>query len=63
MFQPQEKVVPVSDLRSFKPISWRCADTPETRKQVVAHNSVLASLKSGRKTVYSDDCPEGKPTS
>lgn len=63
MFQPQEKVVPVSDTRSFKPISWRCEDTPQTRKQIVAHNSVLDSLKRNKRVIYSDDCPEGKPTS
>ena len=69
------QTVAVSDVRSFKPIGWSCQDTVTTRKEVVAHNSVLASLKSGKKVVYSDDCPkeekakpsgkgpEGKPVS
>lgn len=57
-----EKPVPVHDLRPWKPIKWKCADTEETRKQVIAHNSVYASLKSGKKVVYADDCPQGKPS-
>lgn len=52
----QVAVTPDSGLRSFKPIRWSCADTPETRKQVVAHNSVYASLKAGKKVIYADDC-------
>jgi hypothetical protein len=55
--------VPVSDLRPFKPISSSCVDTAETRKEIRAHNSVLESLKTGRKVVYSDPCPTEKPTS
>lgn len=57
---PKEKV-PVTNLRPFKPIEWSCQDTKETRAQVIAHNSVLATLKTGKKTLYSDDCPEQKP--
>ena len=55
--------VPVSDLRSFRPITLSCADTAATRKQIVAHNSVLDTLKRGKKVVYADDCPQAKPTS
>lgn len=55
--------VPVTDLRPFKPISSSCADTPETRKEIRAHNSVLDSLKTGKRVVYSDPCPEKAPTS
>jgi len=55
--------VPVTDLRPFKPISSSCVDTVETRKEIRAHNSVLASLKTGKRVVYSDPCPENKPTS
>jgi hypothetical protein len=54
--------VPVTDLRPFKPISSSCVDTAETRREIRAHNSVLASLKSGKRVVYSDPCTE-KPTS
>ena len=55
--------VPVTDLRPFKPISSSCQDTEQTRKEIRAHNSVLDSLKKGRKVVYSDPCPTEKPTS
>jgi hypothetical protein len=55
--------VPVTDLRPFRPISSSCVDTAETRKEIRAHNSVLASLKSGKRVVYSDPCPTEKPTS
>jgi hypothetical protein len=55
--------VPVTDLRPFRPISSSCVDTAETRREVRAHNSVLESLKTGRKVVYSDPCPTEKPTS
>ena len=55
--------VPVTDLRPFRPISSSCADTEQTRKEVRAHNSVLDSLKTGRKVIYSDPCPEKAPTS
>ena len=54
--------VPIVDLRPWKPISSSCGDTAETRKEIRAHNSVLASLKSGKRVVYSDPCTE-KPTS
>ena len=57
----EAKQIPVVDLRPWKPISTSCADTPETRTQVVAHNSVLDSLKSGRKVVYADPCPKAAP--
>jgi hypothetical protein len=55
--------VPVTDLRPFHPISSSCVDTAETRREIRAHNSVLASLKSGKRVVYSDPCPTEKPTS
>ncbi len=58
---PQSEKPPVTNLKPFKAIGWDCKDTPETRKQVIAHNSVLATLKSGKKTVYADDCVEQKP--
>lgn len=48
---------PDTSLRSFKPIHWACEDTVQTRKEVIAHNSVYASLKRGKKIVYADDCP------
>jgi hypothetical protein len=58
------QTVAVSDVRSFKPLTWSCKDTAQTRAGVVAHNSVLESLKSGKRIVYKDDCPqEAKPTS
>jgi hypothetical protein len=53
--------VPVTDLRPFKPISSSCVDTAETRREIRAHNSVLESLKTGKRVVYSDSCE--KPTS
>ena len=59
----QNTPVPVSDVRAFKPITMSCRDTVATRAQIVAHNSVLDSLKSGKRVVYSDDCPKEKPTS
>jgi hypothetical protein len=55
--------VPVTDLRPFRPISSSCVDTAETRKEIRAHNSVLDSLKTGRKVVYEDPCKDVKPTS
>jgi hypothetical protein len=55
--------VPIVDLRPWKPISSSCVDTAETRREIRAHNSVLASLKSGKRVVYSDPCPTEKPTS
>ena len=56
--------VPVTDIRPWKPISSSCNDTQETRKEIRAHNSVYASLKTGKRVVYSDPCPaETKPTS
>lgn len=58
--ETQPKEIPTTNLKPFKPIGWSCQDTKETRQQVIAHNSVLATLKSGKKTVYSDDCPEPK---
>jgi hypothetical protein len=55
--------VPIVDLRPWKPISSVCADTPETRREIRAHNSVLDTLKTGRKVVYEDHCKDVKPTS
>ena len=55
-------VVPVTDARPFRIIKASCRDTPETRKQVDQHNSVLDTLRSGKRVVYKDDCPEGKPS-
>ncbi len=56
--------VPVTNLGPFRPISSSCADTAQTRKEIRQHNSVLDSLKTGKKVVYADKCPaEGKPTS
>lgn len=52
---------PVTNLKPFQPIRWECKDTPETRKQILAHNSVLQTLKTGKRTVYSDDCEQPKP--
>jgi hypothetical protein len=55
-------VTPKSSLKAFVPIYWSCKDTKETRRQVIAHNSVFDTLRKGRKVVYADDCVE-KPTS
>lgn len=54
---------PVTDLRPFKNITVTCKDAARTRKQVVAHNSVLDSLKRGKKIIYRDGCPVEAPTS
>lgn len=62
----EEALVPVTNLGPFKTISYSCKDTGLTREQIRAHNGVYMSLKSGKKTVYADDCPaesQGKPTS
>jgi hypothetical protein len=54
----------ISDVRWAKNITLSCKDTPATRVQIIAHNSVLDTLKSGRRVVYKDDCPPvEKPTS
>ena len=50
--------VPVTNLGPFKPISSSCADTAQTRKEIRQHNSVYDSLKTGKKVVYEDKCPE-----
>jgi hypothetical protein len=62
--------VPVTDLRPITPITLSCKDTPETREQINKLNSVVDSLKTGRRRVYGDDCPpapkdsqQQKPTS
>ena len=56
--------VPVSDLRAFKPIRWSCETaTGDTRAQILKHNSVYATLSSGRRTTYADKCTKGAPTS
>ena len=49
-------VVTDTGIKSFKPINWSCLDTPETRKQVIEHNSVHATLSTGKPTIYKDDC-------
>lgn len=59
----QNTSVLTSDVRAFKPITTSCKDTAATRTQVNAHNSVLDTLKSGKRVVYRDDCPVEKPTS
>lgn len=54
-----EKPVPVTDLRPWKPIAWRCEEASgPTRTQIIQHNSVYASLKAKRKVAYQDDCPK-----
>ena len=55
-------VAPDTSLRSFKPITLSCEDTPDTRAQIIAHNSVYDTLKHGKRTVYKDGCqkPEAK---
>lgn len=56
----------VNDYTALKPVKWKCEEVKgQTRKNIIESNSVLASLKSGRPTVYSDDCPTEKqaPTS
>lgn len=57
----ETRSIPVVDLRPWRPIGSVCADTPETRKEIRAHNSTLDSLKTGRKVVYSDACPKEQP--
>lgn len=52
-----QTVVPVTDVRPFRTITTSCRDTAETRKQVIRHNSVLDTLKTGKDVVYGDDCP------
>lgn len=54
-------VVPISDVRPWRPVSYSCADTKETRRQVIAHNSVYDTLKSGKRVVYGDTCLEKAP--
>jgi len=56
------KDLPVSNLKPWKPIKFDCADTKETRAQVIEHNNVYLTLKTGKKVVYGDSCPEAKPT-
>ena len=62
-----QKIVPVSSTKAFRPIIWACegpdAASGKAREGIIAHNSVLASLKTGKKTVYADHCPEAKPVS
>ena len=55
------KETPVSNLKPWKPIRFDCADTKETRAQVIEHNNVYLTLKTGKKIVYGDTCPETKP--
>lgn len=62
LFGGQTTPVPVTDVRPFKPIAWRCATASgEARVGILEHNSVLASLKTGKEVVYTDDCPKPKP--
>jgi len=51
----------VSDLRPWQPITYSCKDTAGTRAQIIAHDSVYDSLKTGRKVVIQDKCTEAKP--
>lgn len=53
-------VVTDTAVKSFKPINWSCRDTVETRRQIVEHNSVHATLSTGKRTVFKDDCPATK---
>jgi hypothetical protein len=53
---PTSALTPSASLRAFRAITWSCADTQETRRQVLAHNSVYDTLRTGRRTVYADDC-------
>ena len=58
----QPVAVPVTDVRPFKPITWGCGTASgDARKGIIEHNSVLASLKTGKEVVYTDDCPAPKP--
>ena len=56
-------VAPDTSLKSFRPITLSCQDTAETRKQIVAHNSVYDTLRKGKRIVYADDCSKEAPTS
>lgn len=49
-----------TSLRSFRPITMSCKDTPETRKQVTAHNSAYDTLKTGKVVAYKDSCPKAE---
>jgi hypothetical protein len=51
----------VTDTRWAKNWITSCKDTVDTRKQAVAHNSVLDTLRSGKRVVYKDDCPAIDP--
>lgn len=66
ILQKEGPPVPVSDTRWAKPIQWACdgpdAANGKARQGIIEHNSRLASVKAGKKVVYSDDCQE-KPTS
>ena len=50
--------VPVTDLRPWKPITYSCKDTKATRVQILQHDSVYDTLKSGKKVVNQDRCPK-----
>ncbi len=47
-----------TSLRSFRTITLSCKDTPETRKQILAHDSAFDTLKSGKVVAYKDTCQE-----
>lgn len=51
---------PDTSLESFQPITTSCRDTPETRKQIIQHNSAYDTLKTGKQVVYADICPKAK---
>jgi hypothetical protein len=56
--------VPIVSTDPFRPISASCKDTPQTRREIAAHNSVLDTLRTGRDVKYGDPCrpaPAAKP--
>lgn len=52
---------PATDLRPWRPITYSCKDTKETRQQILAHDSVYDSLANGGKVINRDKCVEVQP--
>ena len=57
-------IVPVSNTQPYRYIKWDCEGPNvakgEARAGIIAHNSVHAGLKAGKKVIFSDDCPPEK---
>ena len=50
-------LLPVTSTDWDRPITSSCADTPDTRKQIIQHNSALDTIRKGKPVVYRDRCP------